>query len=135
MKYTEEKFVMLIDDSPIDNYVNTRMIEQSELAGSVVVMESGKEGLDFIKKYEGDLVRLPDIIFLDLNMPVVDGFDFLTEFNRFPDAIKKKCKIVVLTSSDKTEDIHFIINNQLVRRYLIKPLSQDSLDELKKLLK
>ena len=135
MKYTDPKSVMLIDDSSIDNFITTRMIEQSELTKDILVMESSRKALNFLKENEENTNGLPDIIFLDLNMPVVDGFDFLSEFSSFPEKTKTKCQIVVLTSSDKTEDIHTIINNRLVKRYLIKPLSLESLDDLRNLFK
>ena len=135
MKQTAPKSVMLIDDSSIDNFITTRMIEQSELTKDILVMESSRKALHFLKEHQTNLQDLPDLIFLDLNMPVVDGFDFLSEFSLFPEKIKSKCQIVVLTSSDKTEDIHTIINNRLVKRYLIKPLSIESLDDLRNLFK
>ena len=135
MKTTIQKNVMLIDDSSIDNFITTKMIEQSDLTKEITIMESGRKALFFLKENTSHIENLPDIIFLDLNMPVLDGFDFLKEFSDFPEVIKKKCQIVVLTSSDKTEDIHSIINNRLVKRYLIKPLSVESLDDLSNLFK
>jgi response regulator of citrate/malate metabolism len=129
-----ESLIMLIDDSPIDNYINTRMIEQAALTKNILVMETVQKALKYIRDVEVDERKLPDLVLLDLNMPVVNGFNFLNEFKSFPENIRKKCKIIVLTSSDKTEDIHNIINNPLVKRYMIKPLSQESLDDLKKLL-
>ena len=100
MKTTIQKNVMLIDDSSIDNFITTKMIEQSDLTKEITIMESGRKALFFLKENTSHIENLPDIIFLDLNMPVLDGFDFLKEFSDFPEVIKKKCQIVVLTSSD-----------------------------------
>ncbi len=126
---------MIVEDSPIDIYINTRLLEQSKIANEIVVKETGFQALEFIKEHVNHPETLPEIILLDLNMPGADGFDFLSEFRNLNDKVKSHVKIVILTSSDKTEDIHSSINNPLVKRYFIKPLTDHIIAEIEKLLK
>jgi hypothetical protein len=67
-------------------------------------------------------------------MPVVDGFVFLYEFDKFSEAVKSKVRIAILSSSDNKRDIDKIVNNDHVINFITKPLMEDSLEEVKKLL-
>ena len=72
--------VMLVDDNDTDNFISKRIIEITKFARRVEVKSSGKGALDYIKENENSAENLPNIIFLDINMPIVDGFVFLYEF-------------------------------------------------------
>jgi CheY-like chemotaxis protein len=74
----------------------------------------------------------PDVIFLDLNMPDVDGFSFLDNFAELPENIRSKSKIVVLTSSNNKKDKELAFLNQNVIQFITKPLKQADIEELKK---
>ncbi|HTF81370.1 MAG TPA: response regulator, partial [Cytophagales bacterium] len=73
---------------------------------------------------------LPDLIFLDINMPIVDGFVFLFEFEQLPDIVRNKCKICVLSSSDNQRDIERITSNEYVVEFITKPLTVEALKKL-----
>ncbi len=75
--------------------------------------------------------NLPDIIFLDINMPVVDGFVFLYEFEKLKELVRTKCKVIILSSSDNKRDIDRIVNNNYVIKFITKPLTELALDEIK----
>jgi hypothetical protein len=64
-------------------------------------------------------------------MPIVDGFVFLFEFDNFPEDVKNKCKIVILSSSDSKRDIDRIVDNEYVVHFITKPLSEEALQEVK----
>ena len=127
--------VMLVDDNDTDNFIHKRVIELTGFCKNIIVKNSGKSALDYleINKYNVDL--LPNIIFLDINMPIVDGFVFLFEYDNFPDELKKKCKIVILSSSDSKRDIDRIVDNEFVINFITKPLSDEALNKLKKEIK
>jgi CheY-like chemotaxis protein len=127
--------VMLVDDNDTDNFIHKRVIELTGFAKNIIVKNSGKSALEYLDTNKNTLDLLPDIIFLDINMPIVDGFVFLFEYENFPDDLKNKCKIVILSSSDSKRDIDRIVDNEYVINFITKPLSEDSLEKLKKFLK
>ena len=83
MKSTDKPFkfsrVLLVDDNDIDNFINERMITTSHFAPGVVVRNSAQNALDYLREIGEDAARLPEVIFLDLNMPVMDGLSFLKQ--------------------------------------------------------
>ncbi len=126
--------IMLVDDNETDNFIHKRVIELSGFANDIIIKNSGKSALEFLQTNARAIEKLPDIIFLDINMPIVDGFVFLFEFENFSDAIKEKSKIVILSSSDSKRDIDRIVDNEYVVHFITKPLSEEALEALKKKL-
>ena len=128
-------FVMLIDEDEIDNIINQKIIESNNFAQDIKVFRVGQNALDFLKeegkKDEKDR-KLPDLIFLDINMPLMDGFQFLDEFDKedMPQSVKDKCKIVMLSSSISPRDIDRAASNKYVKKYLNKPLNARYLDAI-----
>jgi CheY-like chemotaxis protein len=116
--------VLLIDDNDIDNFINERMITTSGFGKTVIVKNSAQGALDYLKQVSEKGEPLPRIIFLDLNMPVMDGFAFLKEYEDFGDNVKGYCKIIVLSSSISPEDINRASTNPYVVKFLNKPLSE-----------
>lgn len=123
--------VMLVDDNDTDNFISKRIIEITKFAKRVEVKNSGKSALDYLKENEGSEANLPNLIFLDINMPIVDGFVFLYEFEKFNERIKDKCKVIILSSSDNKRDIDKIVNNNHVIKFITKPLTESALEEVK----
>ena len=113
--------VMLVDDNDTDNFISKRIIEITKFANRVEVKNSGKDVIE----------NLPNLIFLDINMPIVDGFVFLYEFEKFSDLIKDRCKVIILSSSDNKRDIDKIVNNNHVIKFITKPLTETALEEVK----
>lgn len=127
--------VMLVDDNDTDNFIHKRVIELTGFCKTIIVKNSGKSALDYLEANKFNPELLPSIIFLDINMPIVDGFVFLFEYENFPDELKNKCKIVILSSSDSKRDIDRIVDNEYVINFITKPLSDEALIKLKKELK
>ncbi len=125
--------VMLVDDNDTDNFISRRIIEITKFAKNVEVKNSGKSALEYLEREQDNPSKLPDIIFLDINMPIVDGFVFLFEFEMFPDELKNKCKVVILSSSDNKRDIEKIVDNEHVIKFITKPLTDQALSEIKRL--
>ena len=126
--------VMLVDDNDTDNFISKRIIEITKFSNNVVIKSSGKSALEYLEENKKDNVRLPDLIFLDINMPIVDGFVFLYEFEKFDNLIKDKCKVIILSSSDNKRDIDKIVNKDHVIKFITKPLTEIALDEVKQIV-
>ncbi|TRX59611.1 response regulator [Fulvivirga sp. M361] len=122
---------MLVDDNDTDNFISKRIIEITKFANRVEVKNSGKSALDYLRENQDNIDDLPNLIFLDINMPIVDGFVFLYEFEKFSDVIKDKCKVIILSSSDNKRDIDKIVNNNHVIKFITKPLTETALEEVK----
>lgn len=126
--------VMLVDDNDTDNFISKRIIEITKFAKKVEIKNSGKSALQYLEDNQNNPENLPDLIFLDINMPIVDGFVFLFEFEMFPEELKKKCKVVILSSSDNKRDIEKIVDNEYVIKFITKPLTDSALNDVKALL-
>ena len=121
--------VLLVDDNEIDNFINERILNSSFFAKEVIVKNSADAAMAFLKNHPGNAAAdLPRLIFLDLNMPVKDGFAFLDEYNSLNNEIKKSCSIIVLSASISPEDINRASTNPHVIKYLNKPLSEKYLE-------
>jgi CheY-like chemotaxis protein len=122
------KKVMIIDDTEVDRYVAERVIQKSGFSEEIISMESVQEALDYLMANAENRDRLPEIIFLDIRMPVLDGFDFLDKFNNLPDSIKKRIIIVMLTSSLNQDDHSRATNSPYVHQFINKPLNKEELN-------
>ncbi|HEY5825615.1 MAG TPA: response regulator, partial [Cyclobacteriaceae bacterium] len=107
-------------------FVQKRFIEINRFADQVITFRSPMEALDYLNGGH----ELPEIIFLDLNMPVMDGFEFLERYVTLPEKIIQSSKIVVLTSSSSTADRERAIGFHNVIDFASKPLSAQSLERV-----
>ena len=114
------KRFLLIDDSKATNFFNKTIIEKVGCVEEVVVAENGKDALDILKN---EIV--PEIIFLDINMPVMDGWDFLTEYQRLNDDYKGS--IIVLMLGTKLKDAEQKLSESIteIKEYSEKMLKKD----------
>lgn len=117
---------MLIDDNIVDLKINSRLINLTNLFEEIIICQSGEEALDYLNAHVQDLDRLPSFILLDIQMPEMDGFDFLDLYKNF----KEKCPIAMLSSTLDFGDIQRAEANPYVVKLLKKPLSTSELAAL-----
>lgn len=121
-----KKIVLLVDDNEIDNLIHERIISTLGLIDRVHVASNGQEALKVLNHYHQREEKIPNIIFLDLNMPVMDGFEFIKAFkvSNFPN--KENTEIIILTSSFNQEDINKA-KELGVKHYFTKPINVEQL--------
>jgi CheY-like chemotaxis protein len=118
--------ILLVDDDNVTNFINERLINKLNIAQNVKVTSNGEEGITFIKEYCQTGNLCPEIIFLDINMPVMDGFEFIRAFEELKEVITNKTKIVILTTSTNANDIEklkYLGNFDFIN----KPLTEEKL--------
>ncbi len=108
--------VLVVDDDATLIFLMKRLLQKTEMVSEVRVASDGKEGIDILSEREW----APDLIFLDINMPVMSGWDFLDEFSRSY-ADKMECEIVMLSSSTREMEKDQATKHPEVSRYLSKP--------------
>lgn len=124
--------ILLVDDSTSTNFYHKKLIEISGEAESVFEAENGLEALDYMNK-KGKFTTShprPNIIFLDINMPKMDGFEFLENYAKLDDAKKADIIIVFLTTSNWTKDKIKAIESKLVYDFIEKPLKKETLQDI-----
>lgn len=120
---------MLVDDSEIDLFIHRRFLELCHFSRELISCKSAETALDRLRNSDADAP--PDIIFLDLNMPVVDGFGFLNQFAALPARIRDHTRIVVLTSSNSATDREQVFLFKNVIEMFTKPLKQSDVETLR----
>jgi CheY-like chemotaxis protein len=116
------KKVLLIDDDKVSNFLSSLIIKKTLIAEVVKECSDGQEGLDFLRSLN-EISEIPDILFLDLNMPVLDGWQFLNEFGLLDKRVQMP--IYILTSSNYEGDLIKSKEFDAVKGYIVKPLSKD----------
>jgi CheY-like chemotaxis protein len=123
--------ILIVDDDYASNYLTEMILQDLQITEHIYLARNGKEALDLIKDYCQDdrqptLSPCPQLIFLDINMPVMDGFEFLEEFEKLDYIKKNPIPILLLTTSTNLRDIEKAKGYQ-VSAYIEKPLTEEKI--------
>lgn len=129
--------ILIIDDDPVTIKICELVINNTSFAKEIVAHTNGKESIDYFSTYfdrkkKGEVVEnAPDLILLDLNMPIMDGWDFLDNYIRKYSDRLPATKIAILSSSINPEDFTRALQYDIVIEFIHKPLVAGLMDELK----
>jgi CheY-like chemotaxis protein len=128
------KTLTLVDDDEIFVFLTRKAIEKTNLVDLIKVFGNGLDALNFLKENKNNVDALPEIILLDLSMPIMNGWQFLEEYAKLNPTIGKKITIYICSSSISPDDINRAKIISEVTDYIIKPITKEKLIDLVKKL-
>lgn len=122
--------ILLVDDDTINNFINEKLLKKLDCSHKISVSINGEEAIQFLKRIcAEDYTKCPELILLDINMPVMDGFEFLEQYKKLDFPNKQSVIIVMLTTSTNPNDTERL-NQSGVAGYINKPLTEAKLKEV-----
>ncbi|AXT50433.1 response regulator [Aquimarina sp. BL5] len=122
--------VLLIDDDKATNFFNERVVTRHDSFDNINTVQSGKAALEYLTNVKNQTAMKPDLIFLDINMPAMNGWEFLIEFAKLDKRTTEGIKVILLSTSSNPDDVNESIKNHSVDDFINKPLSLDLLDNV-----
>ncbi len=122
------KCILLIDDSELSTFYHKFILEKVQCTEQIISFQNGKEALNYMINCSQKGETLPELIFLDINMPVMDGWQFLEEFKQFKS--NHKVVTIMLSSSVLLNDKVRALKYDFVRDYITKPLKEENVNEI-----
>ena len=122
--------ILLIDDDEPTNVSNRLIIEEEECSKHIIEVLGGQEGLDYIKSCNGKDRPFPDLILLDINMPAMNGWEFMLEFEKLDVQCKDQIKIVMLTTAVNPNDKMHSSKNFKIDDFMHKPLTNEMICDI-----
>ncbi len=121
--------VLLVDDDRVNNFLTQKVISGMGVASMIATASDGKKGLDYIRHECTDEVEsCPDLILLDVNMPLMNGMEFMERYNEIPK--KKNSIVVVLSSTELPDDFKKRLQEAHVTEFLVKPFTAEKLNAI-----
>lgn len=122
--------ILVVDDDQIYRYMANKMLMSTGLAAEIIFCKNGAEAWNFLEEKKSKKETFPDIIFLDINMPVMNGWEFLKKIGPFMKKMSKKMQIYIVTSSQDEKDIKQSGQIDFISGYLVKPVLSQTFHEI-----
>jgi CheY-like chemotaxis protein len=122
------KCIMLIDDNPDDNFYHERVIKRNNAAEIIISKKTGMAALEYLKSQKDGNGSHPDLIFLDINMPGMNGWEFLQEYEKLDKRLQSQAIVIMLTTSENPDDRLKALS--IVPEFKTKPLTAEILEEV-----
>lgn len=122
------KSILLVDDDEATNYLHRLYLEEWEYTGKVYTALNGQEALDFLKTNEEFRQGRPSLILLDINMPIMNGFEFMEAYEKLSEEYKASIVVVMLTSSLHSSDQERAKHLNDLTSFINKPLSREQME-------
>lgn len=120
----------IIDDDEVYIYAIKRLIKIQNLCDEVLVFTDGKQAVDYLEEHQNDGTQMPEVIMIDVNMPVLDGWGFIEAFQKMDLESTKNTKLFMISSSIDPRDVKKAKEIPLIIKYIFKPITFDELKEV-----
>lgn len=120
----------IIDDDDIYQFTTSLLLRKTDLVNKIIVFSNGLKAINFLKDEIGNIENIPDILFLDINMPVMDGWEFLEEYLLIKPMMPKTVVIYMVSSSVDERDVLKAKSMSELSGYLVKPISSENIMEV-----
>ncbi|NNE76375.1 MAG: response regulator [Pricia sp.] len=124
---TKIKSTCIIDDDPIFIYGTQRLMQEENFSETIIVFNNGQDAIDGLHEMTDRGENLPSVILLDLNMPIMNGWEFLEDFVKIPNLNRENVTVYIISSSVDPRDLERIKNYEVVNNYILKPLTPQDL--------
>jgi CheY-like chemotaxis protein len=127
---SRKQSIFIVDDDEVYKFIAKKIIEINELADNVLTFSDGEKAYNYITENKGKPDLLPDIILLDINMPIMDGFLFIEEYVKLKHEINKEIAIYMVTSSVDPIDLERSKKYTDIKGFISKPISAEVLEKI-----
>ncbi len=122
--------VMIIDDNQIDLYIIAKMVVRNNFAKNRLEFTDPINALKYLQENQNNSTALPEVIFVDIHMPLMNGFEFMDAYNKLPQTVKGKCKTFIVSSTIDERDINRVSSIKNITGFKQKPISKEFLDSI-----
>ncbi|WP_339924572.1 response regulator [uncultured Cyclobacterium sp.] len=122
--------ILLVDDDKATNFVNNFTIKRSACSDNVVIAENGLEALEYLRSKQGESSTQPNVIFLDINMPIMNGWEFLEEYEKLKHDNREDIIFIMLTTSLNPDDVNRAKSFTSISGYRNKPLTAKMIEDI-----
>lgn len=121
---------MIIDDNNIDRYICSRLIIKNDFTNKLLEYDTAVDALKYLQTNQDNFAALPNIIFVDIYMPIMSGFEFMEAFKKLPSTLRSYCKVFIISSTMDNTDISRIHIDPNIYGFQEKPITKEFLEKI-----